>query len=1724
MTSLSPVSRLRAVFGVLAMLLPGMHLFGEEVARPSEAAQRAAREMADARGAMIDTKYSRLTGLVTFMTAGPGKGVPVPDAAAVSPEDRATSFLRTYGSAFGFGAESEARVTQVIATDVIGVEHVRVQQLFKGVPVVAGEVMVHLRGGDVVAANGKALEDLALDTVPSIDPERALEAVRDLARKHLGAESVDLTVPELQILNRGMLEGVRRPTHLTWFVVAMNESLREYVWVDAHRGGVVLHFSQRPDARNRTVYNSNNSATLPGALMRSEGGAATGDNDADAAYTYAGDTYDYFWAQHGRDSYDDAGGELRSSVRYCETTCPYANAFWNGTQMVYGAGLSAADDVVAHELTHAVTERSAGLFYYMQSGALNESFSDIFGETVDQTNTGGTDTPAVKWLMGEDVPGFGAARNMMNPPAFSDPGRVSDSAYFYCGGVGGNTDGGGVHTNSGVPNHAYALMTDGGTYNGQTIVGIGLTKAAKIQYRALTTYLLSGSDFLDDYYAINQSCTDLIGTAGITPSDCTEVGKALAAVELSQAWPCPPAQSAVPAFCPAGQTVVDVWTDDFENTASGRWSTSLLSGTYNHWNVTVTGWRAGTGDSSLYFSDSATSGTHHLWAYDHAYVGAASAQMASGVTLPAGARLQFNHSFGFDNYNAIVYDGGVVEYCTGACSTWNDAGSLISAGAGYNGTISSALGNPLGGRSAFTRESWGYTASQLDLSSLAGQGARFRFRIGTDSSVDDYGWFIDDVRIYQCIGAHPPTVTGFTPTSGPVGTQVGLAGTDFTGATAVLFNGTAAATYTVHSPTSITATVPSGATAGPISVTTPDGTGTSSGSFIVSVPGQPSISISDVSVVEGNSGTTTATMTVSLSAASTNTVSVNYGTADGTATADAAPLPGPWAGSTGQGLGFSFTVGPSGTQINPLSFATSFSCPGFGSPFTQTFRVDIGISNGQFFYADTPGKCPSTSFAGQFGSATSASGSVTLTFTGSAIPPTCGCSGTLGPLPWAATLVPAVSGDITGAGKGHFDAASAGRRVVEDGAAGGDADSPLLLNARTETAPSVGALTLAPTAVEQRKGTAPFGEGIIANLTGNADYVASLGALNFPPGTTSKTISVSIGGDTALEPDETFFVYLSDATNAFIADPQGVGTILSDDSPAPALSINDVAVTEGNSGVTTATFTVSLSAASGQTVSVNYATANGTATSGSDYVAFSGTVTFPPGSATQNVSVTVNGDTTGEPNETFFVNLSSPTNATIADAQGTGTITNDDLPALSISDLTVPEGDSGTTAATFTVSLSAASAQTVTVNYATANGTATSGSDYLAAAGTVTFPAGSTTQSVSVTINGDAAVEPNETFLVNLSGPTNATIADAQGVGTISNDDSPSLSINDVAAIEGNSGTTTATFTISLSAASSQTVTASYATANGTATSGSDYLATAGTVTFPAGSTTQSVAVTVNGDVTVEPNETFLVNLSGPTNATIADAQGVGTITNDDSPSLSINDVAVAEGNSGTTIATLTVSLSAASSQTVTASYATADGTATSGSDYLATVGTVTFPAGSTTQSVAVTVNGDVAVEPNETFVVNLSGPTNATIADAQGTGTITNDDIAVSPATSFYTLTPCRLVDTRDPAGPLGGPSLQPGAQRTFALAGAKCAIPSTASAVSVNLTVTEPAAPGNVRLFPAGVPVPLVSTLNFVAGQTRANNAIVQLGGGTTGSIVVLNGAAGTVHFILDVNGYFE
>lgn len=292
-----------------------------------------------------------------------------------------------------------------------------------------------------------------------------------------------------------------------------------------------------------------------------------------------------------------------------------------------------------------------------------------------------------------------------------------------------------------------------------------------------------------------------------------------------------------------------------------------------------------------------------------------------------------------------------------------------------------------------------------------------------------------------------------------------------------------------------------------------------------------------------------------------------------------------------------------------------------------------------------------------------------------------------------------------------------------------------------------------------------------------ADYLSAGGTVGFPPGETSKVVTVTVNGDGATEATEQFTVALSDPTGgAAIGDGTGVGTIVDDDGPPPpSLSINDVSVNEGAAATTTtAAFTVGLSAASTGTVTVAYATADGTATAPSDYNVKSGTLTLLPGQTSGTIDVTVKGDAMVEPTEQFMVVLSSPSGATIGDGTGVGTIVDDDTgPAVTVSigDAMVTEGNSGDKNMVFTVTLSAATTSTVKVSFATANGTAVAPGDYAGVSGNVRFNPGVTTATITIKVKGDTQVEGNEAFTVTLLTASGATIADGTGVGTIVNDD-----------------------------------------------------------------------------------------------------------------------------------------------------------------------------------------------------------------------------------------------------------------------------------------------------------------------------------------------------------------
>ena len=532
------------------------------------------------------------------------------------------------------------------------------------------------------------------------------------------------------------------------------------------------------------------------------------------------------------------------------------------------------------------------------------------------------------------------------------------------------------------------------------------------------------------------------------------------------------------------------------------------------------------------------------------------------------------------------------------------------------------------------------------------------------------------------------------------------------------------------------------------------------------------------------------------------------------------------------------------------------------------------------------------------------------------------------------------------------------------------------------------------------------------------DYTAASGTLNFA-GTLNETqqFTVNVTGEQLVELDEQFFANLSGIAaggrNVTLADSQGVGAINNDD--AATLSIDDVTLAEGDAGTTAFTFTVTLNANVDSAFAVNYQSADDSAIAGQDYTAASGTLNFAGTlNETQQFTVNVTGEQLVELDEQFFANLSGIAaggrNVTLADSQGAGAITNDDAATLSIDDVTLAEGNAGTTAFTFTVTLNANVDSAFAVNYQSADDSAIAGQDYTAASGTLNF-AGTLneTQQFTVNVTGEQLVELDEQFFANLSGIAaggrNVTLADSQGAGAITNDDAATLSIDDVTLAEGNAGTTAFTFTVTLNANVDSAFAVNYQSADDSAIAGQDYTATSGTLNFAGTQNeTQQFTVNVTGEQLVELDEQFFANLSGIAaggrNVTLADSQGAGAITNDDAATLSIDDVTLAEGNAGMTAFTFTVTLNADVAAGFTVNYQSANDSAIAGQDYTADSGTLNFTGTQNeTQQFTINATGDQLVELNEQFFANLSGIVGSgldvTFADSQGAGAITNDDAA---------------------------------------------------------------------------------------------------------------------------------
>ena len=771
------------------------------------------------------TQVSRETGNYNFVKAS-GTGIMVADRTTDAPSKRALAFLASYGGAFGINDAERAALAagggpgagsnfQVFRseTDSLGVTHVHLDQMYQTLPVFGARLVVHMNGKGILGANGDYVPNVSTTTVPTLNEGAATDTALGNVQKTSGKGDLKVVKTELAIYPLGLLEGRLVQSRLAYSVEVSGPETREQVWVDATRGSILNKISLRPDALFRIVYSPQFDPNNPNQfIIRQEGqppiSPVPGQNSAfDNLYDFTGFAYNFYKSAFGRDSFDATGGTMRT-VLLVNQQCP--NAYWNGICTNYCPDFD-RDDVVCHEWSHAYTQYTHGLVYSYQSGALNESYSDIFGETIDLIDgvdgDGGNDNvnhaqydPVTgersgggeRFLIGEDVhvlsdPNLGILRDMYTPTAFGNPDKVSSDNYS-CG----SGDGGGVHNNSGVPNHAYALAVDGGTFNGQTITGIGLTKASAIWFRAESVYQTPTTNFVQHQQAIETSCSDLTGqdiydlhtdstahnvsSQKITKADCDQVHKAMLAVEMSNPIPCnfpPLLDPNTPPICDHAQTI---YSENWEGGTLDGWTLESV-GEKNNAGVNTanpdwpgTNWiirgslpQGHTGNAA--FALDSTGGTCQTGGD----ISGRFSIISPSIVVPACAtslKVKFDHfvqtETGFDGGNLLVSVNG------GAFNVVPQSNYIFNA---PNQALNSAISdspntNPKAGQQAWTGSnqlnglgSWGTTI--VDLSSLAqpGDTIKLKYEFGQDGCGGSSGWFVDNIVMFNCPVLPGPTLS-----------------------------------------------------------------------------------------------------------------------------------------------------------------------------------------------------------------------------------------------------------------------------------------------------------------------------------------------------------------------------------------------------------------------------------------------------------------------------------------------------------------------------------------------------------------------------------------------------------------------------------------------------------------------------------------------------------------------------------------------------------------------------------------------------------------------------------------------------------------------------------------------------------------------------------------------------------------------------------------------------
>lgn len=697
---------------------------------------------------------------------------------------KASEFLAENFRAFNLRSANDLVLLDE-TTDNYGLKNVTYRQQYQGIPVYDGLLKFHFNAKEELSSiNGNSISIAKLNTVPDITAAEAEIIARDMVTKQdLNKSNTPLQTAKtnLIIFPKNLMQGGIVTPYLAYQIEVTNKKdVREYIFINAHTGELVEQFTGIHPI-DRKLYETNTTATN---LKWKEGDAFPGTLSSwqQNEVVTSEHVYNFFKNAFGYVSYDAADHTMITVNNDPTISCP--NARWNGTYAGYCDG-TATDDVIAHEWGHAYTEYTSGLIYQYQSGALNESYSDVWGETIDLINnymdegenlsvrTTTACSGSLRWKMGEDATAFGGAiRDMWNPNCNGDPAKVLDTANYYCG----TADSGGVHTNSGVTNHLYALLVDGGTYNGYTMTGMGFVKAAHLWWRAQKNYLTATSDFANFADALEASANDLIGVnlqglsttvtpAGltglsITSADVQNVKNGILAVQLrtSPATQCnytPLLAQSAPSLC-ASATNNPLFKEDWEN-GLGNWTVTNVPTKPSTWEA-----RDWTIKSNLPKSRPGKA----IFAIDPIN-GDCASNLQNGIlrlesptiTMPTFTSGKYEMAFNHYVATESTWDGGNIKYSLNDGS-WTLVPVTAFTYNGYNSTLdgTSSNDNPLKGQKAFTGTdggslggSWGQ--SVIDLSKLgvtSGSKIKFRFEMGTDGCNGVEGWYLDELYVYNC--------------------------------------------------------------------------------------------------------------------------------------------------------------------------------------------------------------------------------------------------------------------------------------------------------------------------------------------------------------------------------------------------------------------------------------------------------------------------------------------------------------------------------------------------------------------------------------------------------------------------------------------------------------------------------------------------------------------------------------------------------------------------------------------------------------------------------------------------------------------------------------------------------------------------------------------------------------------------------------------------------------